>query len=65
MKCISVNDDLDVCVTVKVKMIYKFDSTGDLAGELLRKDTTLKADDVGHSFEEDIAETIKVRLLES
>jgi len=65
MKCIAVSDDLDVCVTVKVKMIYKSDPTGDLADELLRKDTKLKADYVGQSFEMDIAERIKGKLTES
>lgn len=65
MKCIGVNDDLDVCVTVRVKMIYKSESTGDLADELIRKDDKLKADHVGQSFEEDIAERIKERLTES
>ena len=65
MKCISLADDLDVCVTVKVKVIHKSDPTGDLADELLRKDTKLKADYVGKSFEEDIAETIKDKLLKS
>ncbi|CAB5090190.1 hypothetical protein D3OALGA1CA_858 [Olavius algarvensis associated proteobacterium Delta 3] len=65
MKCIPVTDEMDVCVTVRVKMIYKSSPTGELDEELLRKDTKLKADDVGHSFEGDIAETIKVRLLES
>jgi len=65
MRCISVHDDLDVCVTVKVKMIYKAASTGELGDELLRRDTKLKADYVGQSFEQDIAERIKAKLSES
>jgi len=65
VKCISVNNELDVCVTVKVKMIYKSDPTGDLADELLRKDTKLKADYVGQSFEQEISERIKERLLDN
>ena len=64
MKCIGVNDDLDVCVTVRVKMIYKSDSTGDLADELIRKDDKLKAEYAGQSFEQDIAETIKEKLMD-
>jgi hypothetical protein len=63
MKCLSVNDQMDVCVTVSVKVIFMKSASGELEEELARKDTRLRAEYLGRTHEEAIARKLREDLL--
>ena len=62
MKCLSLNSDIDVCVSVDVKLIYKKPGSGDLDDELRRIDDRSRAKHLGTGFEARIAQTIADEL---
>ena len=64
MKCIPVNDKLDLCVSVKAKLIHKDKEPEDITLALLRNDNVLKAQNIGNSYEPELAEKIKEQILE-
>jgi hypothetical protein len=55
MKCTPITPDIDVCVTVEVKLIYKRPHDGDIKTELIRNDALRKARYLGSKFEAEIA----------
>jgi len=62
MKCLPIEDRVDVCVSVDVKLIYRKPGQGDLRSELLRKEVQLKARHIGSQHEAAIAETVRQAL---
>jgi hypothetical protein len=64
MKCIPVNDKIDLCVSVKAKLIHKEKEPEDITLALLRNDTVLKAKNIGNTYEPELAEKVKQQVLE-
>ena len=62
MKCLPIEDRVDVCVSVDVKLIYRKPGRGDLRDELIRKEAQLKARHIGSQHEAAIAETVRQAL---
>ena len=58
MKCLPLNRDVDICVSVDVKLIYKKSNQDDLENELRRKNTHARAKHLGDGFEAHIARTV-------
>ena len=55
MKCTQINPDVDICVTVDVKLIYRRPHDGEIRTELVRNDAVRKARYLGSKFEAEIA----------
>ncbi len=64
MICFSVTEEMDVCVTIETKVIFKKKAGGELEEEVFRKDTQLRAEYAGRQFEAEVAEKVKKRLAE-
>jgi hypothetical protein len=62
MKRITVTEDLDVCITIETKVLFKKPASGDLAQELLRQDTILRAQYAARSMEEEVAAKVRAHL---
>jgi hypothetical protein len=62
MKCLPIEDRVDVCVSIDVKLIYRTPGRGDLRAELIRKEAQLKARHIGSQHEATIAETVRQAL---
>lgn len=58
MKCLPLEDDIDICVSVEVKLIYKKSAGDDLEVELRRIDTRSRAKHLGAGFEDRIARAV-------
>jgi hypothetical protein len=64
MKCLKLNQQMDVCVTVNVKVIFHKAREDNLLDAVQKKETILKAQHLGAQHEEAIAADIKAQLLE-
>jgi hypothetical protein len=64
MKCTKVTPEVDICVTVDVKLIYKRRHDGDIKTELIRNDAVRKARYLGSKFEPQIARNLADALQE-
>jgi hypothetical protein len=64
MKCIELNTEIDICVTVTVKLIEKKAADDSLSEALQKKENSRQAQFIGAKHEESIAEEIKKALSE-
>ena len=64
MICRSVTEDMDVCITIDAKVIYKKKASGKLEEEVLRKDNQLRCEYIARQFEPEIAEKVLEKLAE-
>lgn len=62
MKCLQLSRDVDICVSVDVKLIYKKPANDNLEDELRRLDAQARAKHLGAGFESLIAQTIADEL---
>ena len=58
MKCLPLNRDVDICVSVDVKLICKKAADDDLENELRRLDDQARARHLGAGFETLIAQAV-------
>jgi hypothetical protein len=63
MKCLKLNSQMDVCVTVNVKVIFHTPPKDDLQDALERNEIKLKSQHLGAKHEAAIAADIKAQLL--
>jgi hypothetical protein len=63
MKCLKLNSQMDVCVTVNTKLIFHRSSKDDLQNALQRNELMLRAQHLGVKHEASIAADIKAQLL--
>lgn len=62
MKCLQLSRDVDICVSVDVKLIHKKPANDNLEDELRRLDAQTRAKHLGAGFESRIAQTIADEL---
>lgn len=62
MKCIELENGIDVCVTVQVKLIDRRKRENSIQNELMRNEMKQKAAYLGGKEESKIAENIKIAL---
>jgi hypothetical protein len=63
MKCLKVKEDVDVCVSVKVQLIYHKPESEDIRQALARNELKLKVQNLGSRHEAEIVNEIKRQLL--
>ena len=64
MICLNVTEDMDVCITINAKIIYKKKASGELEEEVFRKDNQLRGEYIAHQLEPEIAEKVREKLAE-
>ena len=64
MICLNVTEDMDVCVTINAKVIFKKKASGKLEEEVLRQDTKLRGEYIARRYEQEIAEKVREKLAE-
>lgn len=64
MICQPISDEIDVCVTIEAKVVFKKTSSGDLGEAVFRKDARLRAEYMARQFEAEIVEKVRSRLAE-
>jgi len=62
MICLHVTDEIDVCVAIEAKVIFKKKATGELAEEVFRQDTKLRAEHMARHYEAEIVEKVSQQL---
>ena len=62
MICLDVTEDVDVCITIHAKVIFKNKASGELEEEVLRQDTKLRGEYIARQFEQEIAEKVRETL---
>jgi hypothetical protein len=64
VKCLKINDQVEVCVTVSVKLIHRGPQEGDVRSELARLEAERKASYLGTRHEEPVAGAIRDAMLD-
>jgi hypothetical protein len=64
VKCLKINDRVDVCVTVSVKLIHRCPQADDVRSELARLEAGRKAAYLGTRHEAPVAGAIRDAMLE-
>ncbi len=64
MICLPVTEEMDVCIGIEAKVIFKNKAAGELAEEVYRQDTRLRAEHLARQFEAEIVEKVRERLAE-
>jgi hypothetical protein len=64
MICLNVNEEMDICITIEAKVIFKKKATGELADEVFRQDTKLRAEHLARQHEAEIADRVRKQLAE-
>jgi hypothetical protein len=64
MICLPVTEEIDVCIGIETKVIFKKKATGELAEEVCRQDTKLRAEHIARQFEVEIVEKVRKQLAE-
>jgi len=64
MICLNVTEDVDVCITINAKLIFKTKASGTLEEEVSRKDNQLRGEYIARQFEPEIAEKVREKLVE-
>jgi uncharacterized FlgJ-related protein len=62
MICLHVTDEIDVCVAIEAKVIFKKKATSELAEEVFRQDTKLRAEHMARRYESEIVEKVSKEL---
>jgi hypothetical protein len=62
MKCLPINEFVDLCVSADVKLIYRQPGSGELRNEVVRREAQLKAKYAGTTHEAAIAEALRAAL---
>lgn len=65
MICLNVTEDMDVCITISAKVIFKKKASGTLEEEVSRKDNQLRGEYIARRFEPEVAEKVRERLAEA
>jgi hypothetical protein len=64
MFCLQVTDEIDVCINIEARVVFKKKGSGALEEEVFRNDTRLRAEHQARGFEAEIAEKVRKRLAE-
>jgi hypothetical protein len=64
MICLNATEDLDVCITINAKVIFKTKASGKLEEEVFRKDCQLRGEYIARQFEQEVAEKVREKLAE-
>lgn len=64
MICLQVNKEMDICIRIEAKVVFKKKPSGQIEDEVYRNDTKLRAEYLARGFEAEIAEKVRAALAE-